>query len=162
MPTVIPAAGAVKETSTAHQTAVLAGTVEASDCVPHGSLESCETVKPLLAEIAPSVAAFVPMFMMAIRWVGVAEPTVAFSKVVTPGYAHNGQVAGMPQVVLDQPELLLPWVMVKPEPQTNWPAMPTPVAVVLSTSIEPGAWSWNTKVPTLVTVLPLSVTPVMS
>ena len=37
----------------------------------------------------------------------------------------------MPQVVPDQLEAPLPWMMVNPDPQANWPATPTPVAVAL-------------------------------
>ena len=60
VPLVIPEAGAVKETSTEHQTLLSPGSV-APSVGPQGSDGSWVTVKPLLAEIEPRVAAALPL-----------------------------------------------------------------------------------------------------
>src|SRR5580658_4342739 len=84
VPVVMPEAGAVKDTSAMHHGAVEAGIV-AARLDPHGYVGSCVTVKPLLAEIVPRDAALLPVFMIAICWIGVAWPTVALSNVVVVG-----------------------------------------------------------------------------
>jgi hypothetical protein len=84
VPLVIPEAGAVNETSTEHQTELSPGSV-APRVLPQGCDGSWVTVKPLLGEIAPSVADALPLLKTVICWTGVAWPTVAFSKVVVVG-----------------------------------------------------------------------------
>ncbi len=84
VPVVIPDAGAVKLTSTWHQFPLSDGEV-ASRLLPQGCEGSLVTVKPLLAEIVPSVAAALPEFMTVIFCAGVAVPTAACSKVVVDG-----------------------------------------------------------------------------
>ena len=94
---------------------------------------------PPVAEIEPIVAAAVAPFSTVTDWLALVDPEFTFGNVGMSGLASSAWLAGNPQVVVDQPELPEPWLMVIPEPQSYTPDWPRPVAVVPDTLTEPGA-----------------------